>query len=113
MRLGFVDGELAAATHFGFDSTGSDFLIWAVGVSVEHRGHGLGREALDDVLASLTHTKRDEGLDADVFTRIWERNEPSQQLFAAAGFEEAGETGKPGLKLWARELSIDSDASES
>ncbi|WP_412168225.1 GNAT family N-acetyltransferase [Curtobacterium flaccumfaciens pv. flaccumfaciens] len=104
VRVGFEDGRLKAVTHFGFDSDGQDFIIWALGVSVDERGRHLGREALEDVLGALTRTKRDESLGCEAFTRIWQGNEPSQQLFAAAGFEKLGPTDKPGLDLWGHPL---------
>ncbi len=100
VRLGFEGDELVAAIHFGFDSTGDEFLIWAVGVSVKHRGRGFGREAVKDVVDALTRMKRDEKLKASLFARIWEKNKPSQRLFTEAGFAVVGETGKQGLQLW-------------
>ncbi|WP_416394236.1 GNAT family N-acetyltransferase [Curtobacterium sp. LFS082] len=113
VRLGVQDGRLMAATHFGFDSDGTDFVIRALGVHVDGRGRHLGREALDDVLESLTSTKRDEGLGCEAFARIWERNEPSKALFAEAGFECLGSTGKPGLELWGHALPVREPSLES
>jgi len=87
LALGFDAEGLAAAAHFGFDDTQSQFIIWAVARAVRCRGRGHGGEAVVAALASLEATKKRLSLDAGVFTYVDPRNEASRKMVEALGFE--------------------------
>lgn len=98
-----MDGQrVAAVSYFGYDNTGDQFFVWAVARSVEHAGRGLGASALNLTLRALRGTKRAEGRDCGVFTRIHPRNEASRRMFGEAGFYQFDSDGD--LEFWVHEL---------
>jgi ribosomal protein S18 acetylase RimI-like enzyme len=87
LLLGLDDDGVACASHFGFDDTGEQFMIWGIATAVRCRRQGHGRELLDHVVGFLRSEKAKHGLDCGVFVRIDPMNEPSRALFAGRGFE--------------------------
>lgn len=99
LLLGFQDGHLIGASHYGFDTSGEHFIIFALARAEGLQGSGIGDELLGQTLTYLRQTRDSEGLTCDVFTRIHDQNTASQGLFARAGFEFIRRL--PGdLELW-------------
>jgi hypothetical protein len=87
LLLGFDEDGIAAAAHFGFDDTQTQFMIWAVACAHRCRGRRHGREAVEVALQALAATKRHYDLDCGVFTHVDPRNGASRAMVASAGFE--------------------------
>lgn len=87
LLLGYLKEKLAVVCQFGFDADGDDFMINVVATSVDHRRCGYASQAVDIALKSIEDAKQLYTMESDILARIHEHNEPSQQLFAGAGFE--------------------------
>lgn len=102
LLLGYDQTRLATAIHFGFDDTGTQFMIWAVARGFAFAGQGYGRRALDRAMASLRSTKTVHGLDCGVITHIDPRNDASRAMFKSAGFEYLRQAD--GYEAWINEV---------
>jgi hypothetical protein len=107
LLLGLSGGRVLAASHFGFDSSTEQFIIWAAARAVEVSGTGVGDALLEKTLYYLRNSKLSEGVDCGAFTRIDYRNKASQAAFTRAGFECLGEApGAPNLQMWMHPLDL-------
>ncbi|WP_366518644.1 GNAT family N-acetyltransferase [Herbiconiux sp.] len=93
LLLGMVDDDVAAACHFGFDTSWEQFIVFAIGTSRDVQRRGLGSEALRLSLDILDQNRRRLEMDCGVFTRIHRSNTASRALFASQGFEYLGVEG--------------------
>ena len=100
LLLGLASGSIAAVSHFGFDRSGEQFIVWAVATDVAHRRRGHASAILQRTLAVLAVNKSDQGLDCGVFTRIHRSNEASQALFAEVGFACLDDPADGELQHW-------------
>lgn len=97
-----ADGEVAAAAWRSFDTPGEQLLIRCLATAVEHRGQGLGRQALRLTVEALERTKARHGMDCGIWARIDRRNQISRLLFADEGFECVGSRPGSHLDTWVR-----------
>lgn len=102
--LGFLGDELVAASNFGTDLDGTQFVIRGVAVSQEHKGQRIGTALLAVTLNELRANKELLQLHAAVFTRIHPKNTASRRLFEAAGFDCLGDIDGHGLEYWIHDL---------
>lgn len=75
-----VDGSLAAYAIYGFE--GDAFHLMNLAVLPEHRGAGLARALLDEVIAEAARLRAD-----DVWLEVAVDNERARALYDAYGFE--------------------------
>jgi RimJ/RimL family protein N-acetyltransferase len=104
LLLGFDDSRLAAVAYVGFDTTGTDLIIFAVARAVELARRGYGLEAVRVALDFCQSVKTTQGIDVSVLTRLHPRNVASRKLLIATGFANSGEHDGD-YELWTHTLA--------